>query len=115
MAIVGHIALRGNDPMLPTNILELDMEPPTFADTAERKWQLKGAPLPSGRFAFLPIQSHHQQGDVQILGNSAASWVKLLVVPHRGAAYLQECPLIAVLVSPCSGDMSEVEVKGATQ
>lgn len=65
-AVVGQVALGGDDPVLPANVAEADVEPPGLAEAA---WGdgggLSTPPPPPGSSALLLAEGHHQEGRVQ--------------------------------------------------
>ncbi|KAG7280179.1 hypothetical protein CRUP_037763 [Coryphaenoides rupestris] len=62
VAVVGQVALRRDDPVLPAHVLEVDVEAPGFAHVAGRHGQVDGTPPLPGA-ALLRVERHsHQHG-----------------------------------------------------
>lgn len=60
VAIVGHVALRGDDPVLPAHIFEVDVQAAGLAHVAGRHGEVDGAPLLSGA-TLVGVQGHDNQ------------------------------------------------------
>lgn len=60
VAVVGHVALRGDDPVLPAHVFEVDVEAASLAHAAEGHRQVDGAPLLPGA-TLVRVQGHHDQ------------------------------------------------------
>lgn len=64
-AVISHVALRGDDPVLPTNIAEADVKPPGLAEVARSDGGVVSASPPPGSLALLLAEGHHQERGVQ--------------------------------------------------
>lgn len=63
-AVVGHVALRGNDPVLPADVTEADVKAPGLAEVARCDGDVVSAPPPPGCPALL-AEGHHQERGIQ--------------------------------------------------
>lgn len=64
-AVVGQVTLWSNDPILPTDFSEADVQPAGFANVAGGGWHVvSAAPFP-GVFALPRSEGNHQQGGAE--------------------------------------------------
>lgn len=62
VAVVGHVPLWSDDPVLPAHVFKVDVEAASLAHVAGRHGEVDGAPLLSGA-TLMGVQRHgHQRG-----------------------------------------------------
>lgn len=64
-AVVGQVALRGDDPVLPADVAEADVKPPGLAEVARRGGDVVSTSPPPGGPALLLAEAHHQERGIQ--------------------------------------------------
>lgn len=75
-AVVGHVALRGDDPILPANVTEADVKAPGLAEVARCDGDVVSTPPPPGGPALLLAESHHQERGIheRVDAGTGALW-----------------------------------------
>lgn len=64
-AVISHVALWSDDPVLPANIAEADVKSPGLAEVARSDGGVVSTSPPPGSLALLLAEGHHQERGVQ--------------------------------------------------
>ena len=119
-AVIRHVALRRDDPVLPADVAEADVKAPGLAEVARSDRGVVSTSPPPGSLALLWAEGHHQQRGVHEGVDAGAEALQppgprgccVIAAAHRD---LQDQSQIPALRSPTLRHPAQVEEKRLVQ